>query len=198
MAVKMLRLGTSLILAATLASCASTSDNAEGRCAMGQNEIYSRLDTRSLINSLVTDLCSISAASFSDDLREFPVLVPDALNVQSLQPESLGLAFGELLRSSVSNACRVKIQQVDLSKDLQLNQRGIVALTREATRARTKEFNSQFAIIVTFNQQPTKLTLVARNVDLSSATIIAVSTKEASWSCKSGSDGAQRFNSRVD
>lgn len=182
--------------AAILSSCASSGE--DDRCSLTLNEIYSRIDTRALMGSLVTDLCPVSKVSLLEELREHPVIVPDVLNVQSLQPENLGLALGELLRSSISNVCQTKIRQVDLSRDLQLNQRGIVALTREAAKARNKELDSQYAFIVTYNAQPTKLTLVARNVDLASATIVSVSTKEVTWSCKPASDGSKKFGFRID
>lgn len=182
-----------------LASCASSNDLLRDRCSLSRADIYSRIDTRRLIDEVVKGLCKPTlakdAANFNPDDA---VLIPDVLDVQTLRPEMLGLALGELFRSSVSNICQLPIRQVDLSKELKLNRDGMVALTREATKARDQEFKAQNAYIVTYNAQPSKLTLVARNVTLDTATIVGISTKEVTWSCTTSVSGATQFNWKID
>jgi hypothetical protein len=188
------RLFIALCFALLLASCASTNDQLQDRCPLSRAEIYSRIDTRRVIDEVVKGLCKpASASEIAAFTAEDAVLIPDVLDVQTLRPETLGLALGELFRSSVSNICHFPIRQVDLSKELKLNRDGMVALTREASKAREQEFKAQNAYIVTYNAQPSKLTLVARNVALETATIVGISTKEVSWSCMTNASGAAQF-----
>lgn len=186
-----------IFLPLLLASCASTNDQLRDRCSLSRADIYSRIDTRRVIDEVVKGLCKPSSTT---DLTnsEDAVLIPDVLDVQTLRPESLGLALGELFRSSVSNICHFPIRQVDLSKELRLNRDGMVALTREATKARDQEFKAQNAYIVTYNAQPTKLTLVARNVNLDTATIVGISTKEVTWTCTTNVAGSTQFSWKMD
>jgi FlgO protein len=183
-----------------LTSCASTNNQQLDRCSLSRADIYSRIDTRKVIDEVVRGLCQPSGQSV--DISQLPaedaVLIPDVVDVQNLRPESLGLALGELFRSSVSNICRLPIRQVDLSRDLKLNREGTVALTREASLAKQQEFKAQNAYIVTYNPQPTKLTLVARNVALDTATIVGVSTKEVSWTCTTTPSGGTNFSWKMD
>jgi hypothetical protein len=183
-----------------LASCASSSNQQLDKCSLSRAEIYSRIDTRKLIDDVVRGLCKPSDMSI--DISQLPaedaVLIPDVVDVQNLKPDNLGLALGELFRSSVSNICRLPIRQVDLSRDLKLNRDGMVALTREASLAKQPEFKAQNAYIVTYNPQPSKLTLVARNVALETATIIGISTKEVSWTCTTTPGGGTNFTWKID
>ena len=109
-----------------LTSCASTNNQQLDRCSLSRADIYSRIDTRKVIDEVVRGLCQPSGQSV--DISQLPaedaVLIPDVVDVQNLRPESLGLALGELFRSSVSNICRLPIRQVDLSRDLKLNREG--------------------------------------------------------------------------
>ena len=183
-----------------LASCASSSNQQLDRCTLSRADIYSRVDTRKVIDELVRGLCQPSGKNvdISQLQPEEAVLIPDVVDVQNLRPESLGLALGDLFRSSVSNICRLPIRQVDLSRDLKLNRDGAVALTREASLAKQQEFKAQNAYIVTYNPQPTKLTLVARNVSLDTATIVGVSIKEVSWTCTTTPTGSTNFSWKME
>jgi hypothetical protein len=62
---------------------------------------------------------------------------------------------------------------------------------------REPAFNAPTAYIMTYNAQPTKLTLVARKLALDSSTILNVSTKEAVWSCQRDLNGQQTVRWRV-
>ena len=181
-------------------SCASSSNQQSDKCSLSRADIYSRIDTRKLIDEVVRGLCKPSDQIVDISLlpSEDAVLIPDVLDVQSLKPDNLGLALGELFRSSVSNICRLPIRQIDLSRDLKLNRDGMVALTREASLAKQQEFKAQNAFIVTYNPQPSKLTLVARNVVLETATIIGISTKEVSWTCTTTPSGITNFSWKME
>ena len=178
------------------AGCSTTNELQQDRCALSKSEIYSRIDTKKLIEEVALGLCRSSDRTI--EIAQMPpedaVLIPDVVDVQTFRPESLGLALGELFRSSVSNICRQPIRQVDLSRDLKLNKEGMVALTREAALAKQQEFKAQNAYIVTYNAQPSKLTVVARNVALDTATIVGISTKEVTWTCGTSPAGTNVFN----
>ena len=80
-----------------LAGCSSTGPQQLERCSLSRAEIYSRIDTRKVIDEVVRGLCQPSGATV--DIAQLPaedaVLIPDVVDVQNLRPESLGLALGE-------------------------------------------------------------------------------------------------------
>ena len=91
------------------------------------------------------------------------MVVPDFVGVQTLQPDRMGVALGDIFLASIFNRCKVPLRQAGLSRNFRLNLDG------------------------------NKLTLVARRVDLESATFLAVASKEVSWSCESPAFGENRL-----
>lgn len=189
---------------------------------MGQREILSAIDTRQVVAELARGICMAPATVLmgsqesqsgcgvsqndaqgagcpapdtrqAEAERKLAVLVPDALNVLNMQPGELGLALGDLLRASIHEQCLLPIRQIDLSRDFQLNESGILALTREAAKAKHVSFPATRAFVMTYHLQPTKLTLVARELTLASATITRVSTQEVHWGCQRDATGAKQF-----
>jgi hypothetical protein len=176
-----------------LAGCASSSLPLS-KCQASSREILPRIDARKVIDELVVGICP-SAPAFDSllPLREGEgkdaVVVPDFVDVHTLQPDRMGVALGDLFRASIFNICRVPIRQAELSRNFRLNPGGLTALTRNPAEVREKAFPASVAMIGTYNLDGNKLTLIARRVDVETATFMAVVSKEVSWSCQSATFG---------
>ena len=174
-----------------LAGCASSVPMT--KCQVSSRDILSRLDTRQVVDELVAGICpgDLQAQNF---LQRQPdaVIVPDFVDVHTLQPDRMGVALGDVFRASVFNVCKVPIRQAELSRNFKLTPGGLTALTRNPAEVREKDFPASMAMIGTYNLDGNKLTLVARRVDLESSVFLAVSSKEVTWSCESPAFGDNR------
>lgn len=178
-----------------LAGCASTVPVA--KCQVAARDILPHIDARQVVDELVVGICP-SAASFDDFLqRRDAVVVPDFVDVQTLQPDRMGVALGDIFRASIFNLCKVPLRQAELSRNFRLNPGGLTVLTRNPTEVRERDFPASVAMIGTYNLDGNKLILVARRVDLESATFLAVASKEVSWTCESPSFGDNRLVFKV-
>ena len=178
-----------------LLGCGGPRQLATEQCGLYTNDVLARLDTRRLSDEMVAGLCPVV-----DDLRVPPieaVVVPDLVDVQTLQPNRLGKSMGELFRASIHKICRVPIRQVELSRNFRLNSQGLTALSRNDLEVRDPQFPASVAIIGTYHLQNEKLTLVGRRIDIETSTILAVSTVEAVWRCDLPTFGAPVFSSRI-
>ena len=174
-----------------LAGCASSSLPLS-KCQASSREILPRIDARKVIDELVVGICPSAFDSLSTPREgegKDAVVVPDFVDVHTLQPDRMGVALGDLFRASIFNICRVPIRQAELSRNFKLNPGGLTALTRNPAEVREKAFPASVAMIGTYNLDGNKLTLIARRVDVETATFMAVVSKEVSWSCQSSTFG---------
>ncbi len=174
-----------------LAGCASTVPVA--KCQVSGRDILSRLETRQVVDELVAGICPSDPQSLAFLPRSDAVIVPDFVDVHTLQPDRMGVALGDVFRASVFNVCKVPIRQAELSRNFKLTPGGLTALTRNPAEVREKDFPASMAMIGTYNLDGNKLTLVARRVDLESSVFLAVSSKEVTWSCESPTFGDNRL-----
>ncbi len=187
--------GGIFVAALLLAGCASTVPVT--KCQVAARDILPHIDTRQVVDELVAGICP-PASSFDEFLqRRDAVVVPDFVDVQTLQPDRMGVALGDIFRASIFNLCKVPLRQAELSRNFRLNPGGLTALTRNPNELRERDFPASVAMIGTYNLDGNKLILVARRVDLESATFLAVASKEVSWSCESPSFGDNRLVFKV-
>ncbi len=144
---------------------------------------------------MAQDLCPLTGKSEMANFESaFPIVVPDVVDVQTLMPDSLGIAMGELLRNSVFRVCKLPVRQVELSQQFRLNPNGFMALTRDHAEVRERNISADTAMIGTYHLQSNKLTVVARRVALQESTITAVSNKEVTWKCERSLIGTTKFS----
>jgi len=179
------------VAALWLAGCASTVPVA--KCQVSSRDILSRLDTRQIVDELVAGICPSDPQALAFLPRSDAVIVPDLVDVHTLQPDRMGVALGDVFRASVFNVCKVPIRQAELSRNFKLTPGGLTALTRNPAEVREKNFPASTAMIGTYNLDGNKLTLVARRVDLENSVFLAVSSKEVTWSCESPTFGDNRL-----
>jgi FlgO protein len=177
---------SALLCSAVLSGCASNVPLMQCQ-VMSRTDIVQHIDARQVIDDLVVGICP-PPESFEDlsiKRNPAPVVVPDFVDVQTLQPDKTGVVLGDIFRASIFNVCKVPIRQAELSRNFRLNAGGLTALTRNPSEVRERDFRASVAMIGTYNLEGNKLTLIARRVDLESATFLAVTSKEVSWACES-------------
>ena len=191
------RMAGIMLAGAGLLGCAGPRQLTIEQCGLFTNDVLARLDTRRISDDMVAGLCP-PAPDPNALPQDTAVVVPDLVDVQTLQANRLGKSMGELFRASINKICKVPIRQVELSRQFKLNPDGLTALSRNHAEVRDSSFPANVAIVGTYHLQSDKLTLVGRRIDLETSTILAVSTVEATWRCDLPRYGAPVFSSRID
>lgn len=188
-------LGLRLTWAVTISlvtACSATAIEPGKKCWMDKREVVSRLDLKSVFNDAAKALCTEQTADTT-----LPLLVTDLVDIQTYQPDAIGLLMGEYFRGSLVQACPQKISQADLSKDFKLTSQGLTALTRDVALVRTPEISANQAMVGVYNWQNNKLVLMLKQVSLANSTVNKSVTKEITWGCDHNAFGAMRFTSQV-
>lgn len=154
------------------------------KCRINIDDAVSQIDTRKLIDDLVVGLCPIPAELDLQSQGKDLTIVPDFVEIQSLQPARIGVVLGEALRASIFNNCKIPIRQVEMSKDFRLNSNGLMALSRNSNEVRQDSFPAKTAIIGTYNISSSKISLTVRRIDIESSAFLAVTSKEVTWACE--------------
>lgn len=165
-------------------------------CVPPPHEILGHIDSRLLAVQLSEGLCP-PVDEIRIDVAPTFLVVPDPVDVHSYHPQHLGRAFGEIFRTAIFQRCNVPIRQMELSKDFSLTQQGITALTRDFRDVRNGHFYARDAIITTYSLFPSRIVFVARRLDIAEAAIVAMSTREVSWSCEKGLVGPPTISTTI-
>ncbi len=171
-----------------LAGCVSTVPIAQ--CQVAARDILPHIDTRQVIDELVVDICPPVPPAQDLAPRPEALLVPDFVDAKTLQPDRMGVALGDTFRTSIFKLCKVPLRQAELPLNFKLNPGGLTA--RNPIEGRERGLPTA-AMIGTYHLDGHKLTLVARRIELESATFLAVASKEVSWSCESPIIGDNRL-----
>jgi hypothetical protein len=191
----MVRLLGVSILGLLLAGCSTTLPLT--KCQVASRDILPQLDARQIIDDLVIGICPPEESSDHFLQKRDAIVVPDFVDIQTFQPDRMGVALGDIFRASIFTHCKVPIRQAELSRNFRLNPGGLMALTRNPTEVREQDFPVAAAMIGTYNLDANKLTLVARRIDIETATFLAVSSKEVSWSCEEPTFGQKKLVFRM-
>lgn len=154
-------------------------------CKISTLDIVAKIDGRQLMDELAVGLCPPTyEESKYGQKKQNVVIIPDFVDINSLQPERIGVVLGEVFRASIFNKCKTPIRQVELARDFKLNSNGLMALSRNKEEVRQPAFDASTAILGTYDINRNKLTIIARTVDIESSTYLAISSKEVSWICQ--------------
>lgn len=198
----MLAIASSLLLL-LLAGCATgNSFNRYGVCSgKSFNQLLESTDLKPLFNDLALELCSeipkpaavlnspekvpenkCSAAAKSD----YSVLVTDFVDIQTFAPASQGLLMGELMRGSLNSVCCTKITQVEFAKFFNLNEKGLIVLSRKVSEIKNDDYDQTEAIVGTYSYLNNKIVLFARKINVVSGKISKMATREIDYNCVGG------------
>jgi hypothetical protein len=162
--------------------CTSISANFD-QCDSKSPDDFSRIDFQSLTDQVAAEFCLSEKGDIESTNPEDIILVPDYVEINSLETQSLGLILGEHLRVSLSKICNIPIRQVEMSKEFRLNSNGLTALTRDKNAISLPTVQAKTAIVGVYNLKPNNITLITKKINLQNSTVIKYSSKQVSWKC---------------
>lgn len=197
---------SSVLLAIFLTGCAAQSPATRYSTCYGKsfNQLLESTDLKPLFNDIARELCAdrcatdVGAVSTdksekplrcpdANDKREYSVLITDFVDIQSFTPASQGLLMGELMRGSLSSICSTKITQVEFAKFFNLNEKGLVVLSRKVSEIKKDEYDQTEAIVGTYSYLNNKIVIFARKINVVTGKISRMVTREVDYNCAGGS-----------
>lgn len=163
------------------------------------NQLLESTELKPLFNDIARELCtepcaaeagappeSIRTCSRANDGINYSILVTDFVDIQSFTPASQGLLMGELMRGSLSSVCSTKITQVEFAKFFNLNEKGLVVLSRKVSEIKKDEYDQTEAIVGTYSYLNNKIVIFARKINVVSGKISRMVTREIDYNCAGG------------
>lgn len=176
---------------AGLVGCAAQPGKLDGACDVPVEKILSRVDVRAMVDQLAADLCNVSSGEPPSYYRAvLPLLVPDAVEVHSYQPNEFGMSVSELFRESINKRCQTPVKQVEMARNFNLNQNGLIALSRNNADLRETSVALPTAMVATYDISPDKLIVIARAIRIEDSVITRITSREVSWRCSATFSGA--------
>ena len=105
------------------------------------------------------------------------VIVPDFVDLDTMQPGDLGFLFSEYLKGALVKVCGCEIYAVELRRNLKLDERGLLALTRDVSELKKKDFYARWAVIGTYREEKDSVVVFVRLVDLATGKIKRFATR---------------------
>jgi len=194
-----------VLLAFLLSGCAPHSTVTRFSTCNGKsfNQLLESTDLKPLFNDIAREFCaepcsadstvpSVKSSeknfncSTANDKNSYSVLVTDFVDIQSFTPASQGLLMGELMRGSLSSVCSTKITQVEFAKFFNLNEKGLVVLSRKVSEIKKDEYDQTEAIVGTYSYLNNKIVIFARKINVVSGKISRMVTREVDYNCVGG------------
>lgn len=194
-----------VFLAVTLTGCAVQNQAVRYSTCYGKtfNQLLESTDLKPLFNDIARELCTEnctpeggsspaagkfdnSGCSAVNDKNSYSILVTDFVDIQTFAPASQGLLMGELMRGSLSSICSTKITQVEFAKFFNLNEKGLVVLSRKVSEIKKDEYDQTEAIVGTYSYLNNKIVIFARKINVVSGKISRMVTREVDYNCAGG------------
>ena len=191
-----------VLLAILFAGCAQKNTSLRFATCYGKsfNQLLESTDLKPLFNGIALELCTEPCATDSvplaagqpdnklkcplaNDKRGYSILVTDFVDIQSFAPASQGLLMGELMRGSLSSVCSTKITQVEFAKFFNLNEKGLVVLSRKVSEIRKDDYDQNEAIVGTYSYLNNKIVIFARRINVMTGNISRMVTREIDYNC---------------
>jgi hypothetical protein len=188
-------------LAVFLTGCASQNPVKRYSTCSGKsfNQLLESTELKLLFNDIARELCkepclaeggtppeNMSKCSSANDSNDYSILVTDFVDIQSFTPASQGLLMGELMRGSLSSVCSTKITQVEFAKFFNLNEKGLVVLSRKVSEIKKDDYDQTEAIVGTYSYLNNKIVIFARKINVVSGKISRMVTREIDYNCAGG------------
>lgn len=194
-----------ILLTVILAGCASQKPATRYSACYGKsfNQLLESTDLKPLFNDIARELCTEPCTIAGDilpsdpsappkcstpnDKSNYSILITDFVDIQSFTPASQGLLMGELMRGSLSSVCGTKITQVEFAKFFNLNEKGLVVLSRKVSEIKKDEYDQTEAIVGTYSYLNNKVVVFARKINVVTGKISRMVTRELDYNCAGGS-----------
>jgi hypothetical protein len=196
----------SVLLAIFLNGCAAQNTAVRYSTCYGKtfNQLLESTDLKPLFNGIARELCTEPCVTEGGDLstdksdkslrcppakdkNDYSILITDFVDIQSFTPASQGLLMGELMRGSLSSVCSTKITQVEFAKFFNLNEKGLVVLSRKVSEIKKDEYDQTEAIVGTYSYLNNKIVIFARKINVVTGKISRMVTREVDYNCAGGS-----------
>lgn len=189
---------SSVFAAFVLSGCTAHSNTARYSACYNKsfNQLLEATDLKPLFNDIARELCtdspvlsggSVSADTTGNKSGNYSVLITDFVDIQSFAPASQGLLMGEFMRGSLSSICSTKITQVEFAKFFNLNEKGLVVLSRKVSEIKNDEYDQTEAIVGTYSYLSNKIVVFARKINVVTGKISRMVTREVDYNCSNGS-----------
>lgn len=194
-----------IALSFMLTACTSHSSIPRYSSCYGKsfNQLLESTDLKPLFSDIARELCSepcvhnganaSSNKSESDnkcipstDRNNYSILVTDFVDIQTFTPASQGLLMGELMRGGLSAICNTKITQVEFAKFFNLNEKGLVVLSRKVSEIKKDEYDQTEAIVGTYSYLNNKIVIFARKINVVTGKISRMVMREIDYNCSGG------------
>ena len=195
----------SILLAIVLTGCVTQNTAVRFSACYGKsfNQLLEATELKPLFNDIARELCNEpcvtegtplptenadnnSRCLAANEKRSYSVLVTDFVDIQSFTPASQGLLMGELMRGSLSSVCSTKITQVEFAKFFNLNEKGLVVLSRKVSEIKKDDYDQTEAIVGTYSYLNNKVVIFARKINVVSGKISRMVTREVDYNCAGG------------
>ncbi|MEI6826605.1 MAG: FlgO family outer membrane protein [Desulfuromonadales bacterium] len=191
-------------LAVTLCGCATQKTSVRYGTCYGKtfNQLLEATDLKPLFNDIARELCTDpcplegtstpadkddkSSCSAVNNKNNYSILITDFVDIQTFTPASQGLLMGELMRGSLSSICSTKITQVEFAKFFNLNEKGLVVLSRKVSEIKKDEYDQTEAIVGTYSYLNNKIVIFARKINVVTGKISRMVTREIDYNCSGG------------
>lgn len=167
-----------------LNGCASSSQyNKIAYCSNPEEQI-SNVKLQKYFDQIAEELCGGECGK--RPCTGIAIMVPDFVDLQTMEPKKIGPLMGELMRTSMNRVCGYQIVQEQFSHLFKVTGSGLISLkaagedNSESVKASS---SARSCILGTFSATSDKLYIFAKIVDNSDGRIIKMTSKEVKLSC---------------
>jgi hypothetical protein len=195
----------SALLLITLCGCVAQNRSTRYSTCSGKtfNQLLESTELKPLFNDIASELCTEPCVTEGFTIivdnsqppprcstlggkQDYSILITDFVDIQSFTPASQGLLMGELMRGSLSSVCSSKITQVEFAKFFNLNEKGLVVLSRKISEIKKDEYDQTEAIVGTYSYLNNKIVIFARKINVVTGKISRMVTREVNYNCAGG------------
>ena len=197
---------TAVLLTLFLSGCASQNTATRYSACNGNtfNQLLESTNLKPLFNDIARELCTgpciaedgtlskdksgnnLGCINTANEKSPYSMLVTDFVDIQSFTPASQGLLMGEFMRGSLSSVCSTKITQVEFAKFFNLNEKGLVVLSRKVSEIKKDDYDQNEAIVGTYSYLNNKIAIFARKINIVTGKISRMVTREIDYNCAGG------------
>jgi hypothetical protein len=148
----------------------------------------SALDLSGLFSGIAKEICTYyqdncTVDSTAGSKKSLPLMVTDFVDLESLQSDKSGLLMGELMRSYLMKSCCRTVVQAEVGKDIRINEKGTVSLTRQLNQLKTVDLDLREVVVGTYHNFYDKLVINVKIIDLQTQAIKQSVVKELRFNC---------------
>lgn len=167
-----------------LSSCASSSQYNKIAYCHNPDEQISNVKLQKYFNQIADELCGDECSDRRCAAES--IMVPDFVDIQSVEAKKIGNLMGELMRSSLNKVCGYNIVQEKFSHLFKVSDTGLISLKtvpRDNVKSGNAPSSDKSSVLGTYSASADKLYIFAKIVNNSNGKITKMTSKEVTLSC---------------